>query len=191
MRRLRGDTSFFLDAFLFLHTALLRLCAPILECEVIMRWQIIFLDAFMSICAALLRLCAAPIRMWGDHEVATSCLDAFFSCVCSNPESVCPTFQTCAPLSTQDSTHNSTLLHRLLRADYYATLLHRLLRALHSLLMPLYMPLHMTLSVNTCAPLPTHDSYTCAPLSRREVGGWGRDPKKCTGRDWGMGSSTI
>ena len=24
-----------------------------------------------------------------------------------------------------------------------------------------------------------------------EVGGWGRDPKKCTGRDWGMGSSSI
>jgi len=24
-----------------------------------------------------------------------------------------------------------------------------------------------------------------------EVGGWGRDPKKCTGRDLGMGSSTI
>jgi len=24
-----------------------------------------------------------------------------------------------------------------------------------------------------------------------EVGGWGRDPKICTGRDWGMGSSTI
>jgi len=28
-------------------------------------------------------------------------------------------------------------------------------------------------------------------MRRREVGGWGRDPKKCTGRDWGMGSSTI
>ena len=28
-------------------------------------------------------------------------------------------------------------------------------------------------------------------LSHGEVGGWGRDPKKCTGRDWGMGSSTI
>ena len=28
-------------------------------------------------------------------------------------------------------------------------------------------------------------------LYSREVGGWGRDPKKCTGRDWGMGSSTI
>ena len=27
--------------------------------------------------------------------------------------------------------------------------------------------------------------------SRGEVGGWGRDPKKFTGRDWGMGSSTI
>ena len=25
----------------------------------------------------------------------------------------------------------------------------------------------------------------------REVGAWCRDPKKCTGRDWGMGSSTI
>ena len=24
-----------------------------------------------------------------------------------------------------------------------------------------------------------------------EVGGWGRDPKICTGRHWGMGSSTI
>jgi len=33
-----------------------------------------------------------------------------------------------------------------------------------------------------------HPSTT---LSNREVGGWGRDPKKCTGRDWGMGSSTI
>ena len=32
----------------------------------------------------------------------------------------------------------------------------------------------------------------CALYIRsREVGGWGRDPKKCTGRDWGMGSSTI
>jgi len=28
-------------------------------------------------------------------------------------------------------------------------------------------------------------------MSMGEVGGWGRDPKKCTGRDWGMGSSTI
>ena len=28
-------------------------------------------------------------------------------------------------------------------------------------------------------------------ISCGEVGGWGRDPKKCTGRDWGMGSSTI
>ena len=28
-------------------------------------------------------------------------------------------------------------------------------------------------------------------LNRGEVGGWGRDPKECTGRDWGMGSRTI
>ena len=28
-------------------------------------------------------------------------------------------------------------------------------------------------------------------VCRREVGSWGRDPKICTGRDWGMGSSTI
>jgi len=32
--------------------------------------------------------------------------------------------------------------------------------------------------------LPTHHALG-------EVGGWGRDPKKCTGRGWGMGSSTI
>ena len=32
-------------------------------------------------------------------------------------------------------------------------------------------------------------SHIDAP--HREVGGWGRDPKKCTGRDWGMGLSTI
>ena len=28
-------------------------------------------------------------------------------------------------------------------------------------------------------------------ISFREVGGWGRDPKKCTGRGRGMGSSTV
>jgi len=28
-------------------------------------------------------------------------------------------------------------------------------------------------------------------MRSREVGVWGRDPKKCTGRDWWMGSSTI
>jgi len=64
---------------------------------------------------------------------------------------------------------------------------------------------------NNCQKIvPTYwrDSFGCATwhvtLSRdnmvveknkcynsREVGGWGRDPKKCTGRDWGMGSSTI
>jgi len=27
--------------------------------------------------------------------------------------------------------------------------------------------------------------------SEGEVGGWGRDPKKCTGRGWRMGSSTV
>ena len=34
-------------------------------------------------------------------------------------------------------------------------------------------------------------SFTLSRILSREVGGWGRDPKKCTGRDWGMGSSTI
>jgi len=33
-----------------------------------------------------------------------------------------------------------------------------------------------------------HPSYT---VWQGEVGGWGRDPKKCTGSIWGMGSSTI
>ena len=43
----------------------------------------------------------------------------------------------------------------------------------------------LRLSRNTCLPL-----FLCFCLSG-EVGGWGRDPKKCTGRDWGMGSTTI
>ena len=56
---------------------------------------------------------------------------------------------------------------------------------------------------NTTATQPQHNHNTIVThrantiqtgLSRMikgEVGGWGRDPKKCTGRDWGMGSSTI
>ena len=55
-------------------------------------------------------------------------------------------------------------------------------------------PLTPTISLNIA------DSHLIFPwqllcwwkgVERREVGGWGRDPKKCTGRDWGMGSSTI
>ena len=43
-----------------------------------------------------------------------------------------------------------------------------------------------------CMCVRSHVHPLCAYSSeRREVGGWGRDPKKCTGRDWGMGSSTI
>jgi len=37
----------------------------------------------------------------------------------------------------------------------------------------------------------THWLWQKKSTSSREVGSWGRDPKKCTGRDWGMGSSTI
>jgi len=37
----------------------------------------------------------------------------------------------------------------------------------------------------------SHRMWTSKYEFFREVGGWGRDPKKCTGRDWGMGSSTI
>ena len=40
-------------------------------------------------------------------------------------------------------------------------------------------------------PVRQCESLLHALSSVREVGGWGRDPKKCTGRDWGMGSSTI
>jgi len=39
-------------------------------------------------------------------------------------------------------------------------------------------------------PTSEPTSEICAGLVR-EVGDWGRDPKRCTGRDWGMGSSTI
>ena len=51
---------------------------------------------------------------------------------------------------------------------------------------------HMFIHIHVCSCI-----YLCTELSHasshmtREVGGWGRDPKKYTGRDWGMGSSTI
>jgi len=43
----------------------------------------------------------------------------------------------------------------------------------------------------SCLALSTCPMQTSLRVVRGEVGGWGRDPKKCTGRDWGMGSSTI
>ena len=43
-----------------------------------------------------------------------------------------------------------------------------------------------------CSELQSAAVLQCVIVYHRgEVGGWGRDPKKCTGRDWGMGSSTI
>ena len=58
----------------------------------------------------------------------------------------------------------------------------------------MYMHIYMYIYTNifsipwlgTTAPLRRRSTPLC-----REVGGWGRDPKKCTGRGWGMGSSTI
>ena len=38
---------------------------------------------------------------------------------------------------------------------------------------------------------PICEGTTDCVVILEEVGGWGRDPKNCTGRDWGMGSSTI
>ena len=43
----------------------------------------------------------------------------------------------------------------------------------------------------TCGICIYNTSQVCGTHRVREVGGWGRDPKKCTGRGWGMGSSTI
>ena len=54
---------------------------------------------------------------------------------------------------------------------------------------PLYLKMHMyrytRVHCSSTAHLRTDTAY------HRGVGGWGRDPKKCTGRGWGMGSSTI
>jgi len=49
----------------------------------------------------------------------------------------------------------------------------------------------LTHSNSIIYPLTLTHSSTHVSTHSREVGGWGRDPKKCTGRDWGMGSSTI
>ena len=51
-----------------------------------------------------------------------------------------------------------------------------------------YSPVHIAIYTHECIYL-----YMLVYCYTKvgEVGGWGRDPKKCTGRDWGMGSSTI
>ena len=53
----------------------------------------------------------------------------------------------------------------------------------------LQLPVKWTLM--SSAPLPDLAGPSFFSDSEREVGGWGRDPKKCTGKDWRMGSSTI
>ena len=62
---------------------------------------------------------------------------------------------------------------------------------------------HDSLGYMSCTLTRRHDSLCMCPDSicacdmthsygwLGEVGGWGRDSKKCTGRDWSMGSSTI
>ena len=47
----------------------------------------------------------------------------------------------------------------------------------------------MTYSGTRCVGIDLHPIQLRALLG--EVGGWGRDPKKCTGSIWGMGSNTI
>ena len=55
-----------------------------------------------------------------------------------------------------------------------------------SIYLYIYMYVYVYVYIYACIYRPIGDSN-----AHREVGGWGRDPKKCTGRDWGMGSSTI
>ena len=50
---------------------------------------------------------------------------------------------------------------------------------------------YATTHCNTLQHTATHCNALLVDTPYREVGGWGRDPKKCTGRGWGMGSSTI
>ena len=54
--------------------------------------------------------------------------------------------------------------------------------------------LWICITTSTLGPISVHtvDAIThSVDVVLREVGGWGRDPKKCTGSIWGMGSSTI
>ena len=72
--------------------------------------------------------------------------------------------------------------------EYHGTFSHHLLflPRHHRISLPPH-PRHNRTPPTLLFMTQTHTTYS----SFREVGGWGRDPKKCTGRDWGMGSSTI
>jgi len=57
-------------------------------------------------------------------------------------------------------------------------------------LVALLWQMNVTHMIQSCT---THKWVTSHIMNAyvREVGGWGRDPKICTGRHWGMGPSTI
>ena len=58
--------------------------------------------------------------------------------------------------------------------------------------MSLVSALKLTHNLNLSLTHSLSLSHCIQPVvAGREVGGWGRDPQKCSGRDWGMGSSTI
>jgi len=65
---------------------------------------------------------------------------------------------------------------------------------------PFYTPIFLNFYMYMCMIFPNvyifinhffTRAHTYKRVRSREVGGWGRDPKKCTGSIWGMGSSTI
>ena len=55
----------------------------------------------------------------------------------------------------------------------------------------IYIYIYIYLSMRMSKGIVLEWSDEVIYVTWREVGGWGRDPKKCTGRDWEMGSSTI
>jgi len=60
-------------------------------------------------------------------------------------------------------------------------------------LVHMYASFHIFTRVRLLSPINVSfpDIYDSFSDVQGEVGGWGRDQKKCTGRDWGIGSSTI
>jgi len=92
------------------------------------------------------------------------------------------------PVQVRHVANTTTHLTGLVRCRHCNRLFNRaLLQKRPTILRSLLFEATLYLSMNH-----THTTQcTVQKEYRREVGGWGRDPKKCTGRGWGMGSSSI
>ena len=131
----------------------------------------------VAVCCSVLQFFSFPLTIEKQRVQRKSCV---LQCVAV----CCSSFLSLSPLKSNEckesaSRHTFTLCDTLCALD---SLSHLVTHFTH---FTYFQVSHDTL------PHLYAQSVSRTFVLRREVGGWGRDPKKCTRRGWGMGSSTI